>query len=404
MNRNALALAFIVLALSALTVMVAYNISGNDIHSLKYTHTPVPTQTPTPTVVPTATPVPTQTPTPTVVPTATPVPTPTPTPTVVPTATPVPTQTPTPTVVPTATPVPTQTPTPTVVPTATPVPTPTPTPTVVPTATPVPTPTPTPTVVPTATPVPTPTPTSIVFSDGFESGWNAWNYNTPYRSSELPSIGSGPYGSQGATWALESSIVHSGSYAAEFTLPATVDSWANVYKTIEYEPTLYLSDWFMFNASIPNGSYLLIGPCICGYHDYDLACGYIYNSNGTLQWSLGYYTNDACDTELFVSSDLGPNIQTNVWYNVQVMVTVADGNGEAAMWVMQQGQSQFSEIGHVTGLTNDGDTGPNGEIGACNLQVGPFLPDTSWTPSQQAFPVTAWYDDVIASTTYINPV
>ena len=85
------------------------------------------------------------------------------------------------------------------------------------------------------------------------------------------------------------------------------------------------------------------------------------------------------------------------------MVTVANGNGEAAMWVMQQGQSQFTEIAHVTGLTNNGDTGPNGEIGARNLQVAVFVPDTTWTASQQAFPVTAWYDDTFASTTFINP-
>ena len=44
------------------------------------------------------------------------------------------------------------------------------------------------------------------------------------------------------------------------------------------------------------------------------------------------------------------------------------------MWAMQQGQSQFTEIARMTGLTNDGDKGPNGEIGARHLQVGPYMP------------------------------
>jgi hypothetical protein len=253
-------------------------------------------------------------------------------------------------------------------------------------------------------PTPTPTPTEFLFSDGFENGWDAWTYDTPNRpGGGGTTSGSGPEGMpEGTTWALESSIVHSGSYAAEFTLPAVIGAWANVYKTIDYEQTLYASGWFMFDASIPNGSSLLVGPCICGYNDHDLACGYIYNSNGELQWSLSYFTN-AGDDFNFATSDLGPSIQTNVWYNVQVMVTVADGNGEAAMWVLQQGQSQFSEIAHVTGLTNDGDQGPNGEIGALNLQVGPFIPDARVNPFEQAFSVTAWYDDTFASTTFIDP-
>jgi hypothetical protein len=244
-----------------------------------------------------------------------------------------------------------------------------------------------------------------VFSDGFENGWDVWNYTSPYRD-QYQTGGIhviGPYGILGATYALDSSIVHSGSYAAEFTLPAVLGSWANVYKTVDYEQTLFMSGWFMFNASIPDGSYLLVGPCICGYGDHDLACGWIYNSGGTLKWSMSYYTNAGSHggDGNFVISDLGPVVQTNVWYNVQVMVSVGSGSGEVAMWVMQLGQSQFAEVAHVTGLTNDGDRGPNGEIGARNLQVGPYMPDTWVGSSQQAFPVTAWYDDTYASTTYI---
>jgi hypothetical protein len=297
---------------------------------------------------------------------------------------------------------PTSCPTTTTTPTQTSTPTPAPTPK----PSPVPTPTPSPTPTPTPSPTPTPTPTEYVFSDGFESGWNVWSYNSPFRrDTQTPGLTSGPWGTTGTAYALESSIVHSGSTAAKFTLPAVMDSWANVYKTIGYEQTLYMSGWFMFDASIPKGSYFLVGPCICGYGDHDLVCGYIYNSDGALKWSMQYYTNAGAHggDGNFASSGVGPNILTNVWYNVQVMVKVANGNGEAEMWVMQQGQSQFNEIAHITGLTNDGDKGPNGEIGAHNLQVGPYIPSTWVGPSQQAFPVITWYDDALASTKYINP-
>jgi hypothetical protein len=249
---------------------------------------------------------------------------------------------------------------------------------------------------------PTSTPTEFVFSDGFESGWGVWTYTSPFRDQEQTggiNLSGQPYGTPGTTWALESSIVHSGSYAAKFTLPATVGAWANVYKSIGYERTLYMSGWFMFDATIPNESYFLAGPCICGYGDHDLVTGYIYNSNGALKWCMEYYTNAAGENRL--SSDLGPNIQTNVWYNVQVMVTVGNGNGEAEMWVMQQGQSQFTVTSHLTGLINDGDKGPNGEVGAHNLQVGPF--SGAWVgPGEQPYSVVAWYDDTFASTSFLS--
>jgi len=241
------------------------------------------------------------------------------------------------------------------------------------------------------------TPTAFVFSDGFENGWSAWTYDSPHRDGQLGHHQtSGPGAILGATYALESTVVHSGNTAAKFTLPAVAGAWADVYKTVPYATTLYMSGWFMFDASIPKGSYLMVGPCICGYDDHDLANAYIYNDNGVLKWTMEYYTNAASD-KLLVTSSLGPSIQTNVWYNVQVMSKVGNGNGEVAMWVMQQGQSQFTEIARMTGLTNDGDKGPNGEIGARHLQVGAWMP-ASWLVTQQAFTATAWYDDTLAST------
>jgi hypothetical protein len=246
--------------------------------------------------------------------------------------------------------------------------------------------------------------TGVVFSDGFENGWDVWTYDSPHRpipgGGLAPVPGSGPNGSVGSTWALESSIVHGGSYAAQFTLPVGTNIFVNVYKTLgNYYSTLYSSGWFMFDSSIPDGSCFMAGPCICGYNDHDLVGGYIANISGTLKWAMSYYTNGGDDYN-FVTSNLGPGIQAGVWYNVQVMVKVANGNGEVEMWV-QQG-NQFIETSHITGLTNDGDHGPNNEVGAYTVQVGPFIPPTAMLSTQQEFAVTAWYDDTFASTTYIN--
>ena len=129
------------------------------------TDTPTPTLTPTETFTPTFTPTATDTPTPTATPTNTETPTvtPTPTDTLTPTITPTPTDTFTPTMTFTATLTPTATNTPTATATDTPTPTPTntdtPTPTPTDTATPTPTATDTPTPTPTNTDTPTPTPT-----------------------------------------------------------------------------------------------------------------------------------------------------------------------------------------------------------------------------------------------------
>ena len=136
------------------------------------TDTPTPTLTPTETFTPTLTPTDTDTPTPTLTPTntETPTATPTATETFTPTITPTPTDTLTPTMTFTPTLTPTVTNTPTLTPTATNTPTETPTytptPTATDTATPTatatdtPTPTDTPTLTPTATATDTPTPTA----------------------------------------------------------------------------------------------------------------------------------------------------------------------------------------------------------------------------------------------------
>ena len=151
------------------------------------TDTPTPTLTPTefPTSTPTATNMPTHTATPS--PTATFAPTSTPTETLAPTYTPTPTETATLVPTETATPTLTNTPMPTYtatatatsIPTATPTntpadtgtPLPTPTPTLTSTATPTYTSTPLPTATATFTPPPTSTsPADLIFADGFETG------------------------------------------------------------------------------------------------------------------------------------------------------------------------------------------------------------------------------------------
>lgn len=268
---------------------------------------------------------------------------------------------------------------------------PRPSPSPTPTSTPRPTPTHTPT--PTSTPTPTPTPTppsGVVWSDSYEDGASVWNYNYYYGTGS--GIGSG----NGGIGTLESSIVHSGNYAFQSYLPATADAYALTYKTLgNYYTTLYTSDWVRFNALPSTGNYLLIGPCICGYNDWDMSCGYLYNNGGTVRWTLGYMKVGGTPPIKgnYAVSTLGPPVTTNTWFKVQTMIHVAgNGNGEVAMWV------DGTQVVDVTGITNNNlDVGPNGQIGVQNFQVGAYMP--SW--NSQMFSVTCWFDDGVASTSYI---
>ena len=70
----------------------------------------------------------------------------------------------------------------------------------------------------------------------------------------------------------------------------------------------------------------------------------------------------------FVIADTGPAIKTNTWYDIQVKVSVGDANGETVMRV------NGIKVSELTGLTNNYDQDPNGEIGIRYLQIGPYLP------------------------------
>jgi hypothetical protein len=144
----------------------------------------------------------------------------------------------------------------------------------------------------------------------------------------------------------------------------------------------------MFSKIPPVGNYLMLGPTICSYNDADLVSAYIYNDAGTPKWTLSYFTNTGGDPN-FVTTTLGPSIQTNTWYNIQVMVTVGAGNGVASLWI------NGINVANKIGISNNGGNGGP----ALNIQVGSFDPYYN----TQSFVVTSWHDDTIASTTFINP-
>jgi hypothetical protein len=240
------------------------------------------------------------------------------------------------------------------------------------------------------------TPT-LIFFDGYENNYNAWYHDSYVQNPFGISKGAAaePTSSQGGVCDIQSSIFHSGSYAFRSTLPPVLDAWAITYKTLDtYYPTLYLSCWVMFNASIPVNSDLMVGPCLCGYNDYDLAASHITNVNGTLCWTFEYCTNSATQGILY-TSNRGPVVYPNTWYFVEVLCKTDKSAGEAAMWV------NGVNLVDMKNFANDFDMGPNGQIGLVNIQVGSWIPP-SWLLgySQPTFESTTWSDDVTVSTNY----
>jgi hypothetical protein len=235
------------------------------------------------------------------------------------------------------------------------------------------------------------------FFDGYENNYTTWYHDSyvqnPFGKSK--EAAAEPTSSQGGVCSIQSSIVHSGSYAFKSTLPPTLDAWAITYKTLgSYYPTLYLSCWIMFNASIPVNSDLMVGPCLCGYNDYDLAASHITNLNGTLCWTFEYCTNSETQGILYTSTG-EQVIYPETWYFIEILCTTGNGDGEAAMWV------NGIKLVDMKNLANDFDRGPDGQIGLLNVQVGSWMPP-SWLLgyNQQTFESTTWSDDVTVSTTY----
>ena len=250
----------------------------------------------------------------------------------------------------------------------------------------------------------TPSPTLLTFSDNFDYGnmstlnsfWTWTNSADVYPVTAVPTLsGSGftTHNSSG-TGSLDSSIYHSSDYSAKFTLTPTIDAWSILYKDTpneQFYSTVYMSNWVYFTSSPPSGQYLLLGPTLCGWHDFDLVAAYIYNDAGTLKWVMQYADKDT-PGNAFTIATTGPAITKDTWYDVQVMVHVDSMVGKAAMWV------NGIKVADETGLTNNYDQGPNGEIGVRYLQVGPFEP---WW-NTQGFASTVYADDVKVSADYID--
>lgn len=245
------------------------------------------------------------------------------------------------------------------------------------------------------------------FSDNFDYGnmttlnsiWAWTNSADVYPVTCVPTLsGSGFIGEKGGTCSLDSSTYYSVGYSAKFVLPSNIGSWALLYKDTpnkQFYDTLYMSNQIYVTNMPPVGQYLMVGSTLCGWHDYDFVSAYIYNDGGTLKWTMLY--TDVVNTKQpnyygsFVLSNVSPVADT--WYDVQVMVHLSSvGQGEASMWV------NGVKTSTVTGLTNNHDLGPNGELGVRFLQVGPF--DASW--NTQGFETTVYADDVRVSASYIN--
>jgi hypothetical protein len=248
------------------------------------------------------------------------------------------------------------------------------------------------------------TSTLPLFSDNFDYGnmttlnsiWAWTNSADVFPVTAVPTLsGSGfvTHDNSGVG-SLSSLVYHSSGYSAKFTLTPTVDAWSVLYKDTlnrQFYSKLYMSNWVYFTSSPPSGQYLMLGPTLCGWHDNDLVAGYIYNDAGTLKWAMLNADNPNVD-HTFAIANTGPAITNDTWYDIQVMVHADVANGEAAMWV------NGIKVADVTGLTNNYDQGPNGEIGVRYLQVGPFEP---WWNSQ-GFATTVYADDVRVSATYID--
>ena len=171
----------------------------------------------------------------------------------------------------------------------------------------------------------TPSPTLLTFSDNFDYGnmstlnsfWTWTNSADVYPVTAVPTLsGSGftTHNSSG-TGSLDSSIYHSSDYSAKFTLTPTIDAWSILYKDTpneQFYSTVYMSNWVYFTSSPPSGQYLLLGPTLCGWHDFDLVAAYIYNDAGTLKWVMQYADKDT-PGNAFTIATTGPAI-TRKWY------------------------------------------------------------------------------------------
>ena len=213
------------------------------------------------------------------------------------------------------------------------------------------------------------------FTDGFESGTtSAW---TGGRTS-------------GGTITVESSIVHSGTYAVKLSRSGAW-AYAEVYEDFGTSYTTMYFRSYVYLTSLPtSGNYLQNFAVITnkGYVN-PLAVAGIVNSGGSYYWALFYCTNSLSDGTYQLESS-SEAIGTNTWYCVEVMFKQGNGNGESALWV--NGVQKVN----VTGLTNTNYAAQEVEVGAYAQNAGSLTADSG--------SYTVYADDCIASNSYNGPM
>ena len=184
----------------------------------------------------------------------------------------------------------------------------------------------------------------------------------------------------------QSSVVYHGSYAARGVVGTPAGSWSGMWKNVGAggSSIVYLYSAVRFNATpLTSGNWFYLGPCIVDNSDgYDQAA-VLYNNGGTIQWRM--YTNNNIFSGTIAPNYTGPAIVANTWYDVEVMTTRGSGNGKIAMWV------NGILIVNVTGMTNT--IMPNLD----GAQIGVY------SPSILTGALAVYWDDVLMSTSYINP-
>jgi hypothetical protein len=160
-----------------------------------------------------------------------------------------------------------------------------------------------------------------IFSDGFESGdFSAWT---------------GDYSGTGDDPTITSTDVHSGSYAAEFDVPAWCHSY--VWKDISSGYNTVFARWYQRFEEVPDsdGEYFRTfrlkdasAVTVCTMQ--------LQNISGTMQLRL---TKDYPSG----NTDVSYTFSTNTWYCFEVKFTRDSSDGEYSVWI--NGSSVISDTG-----------------------------------------------------------
>jgi hypothetical protein len=205
------------------------------------------------------------------------------------------------------------------------------------------------------------------FEDGFESNdFSAWT---------------GTNASSGGTITTQSTIIHSGSYAAIATVPEGNYSKAHVYQSITSQALVYAGAWFRFSGVNPNvGDHVAVinfsnepSPATT-----ILTAGYA-NNGGTISWYLRYSSGNGTNT--FYSAD---TIQADTWYWLEAAISVSD-NGWNRLYV-----DGVEEINRNTNNTR------NGDVGVVRIgRAGDHIPEN--------YAISIYLDDCTIDDEYIGP-